>query len=148
MNKMVRVSLSVLLLVISLAANVYSRLAPPRPPKGSELGVVLNRDGNGEPRVTSVNPRGPAANALQVGDEVIAINNVKISDDHRFLFIDVPPGTTQTLTLRRAGVLQCHHPGCSSSARLSIGEQKLRSTTDCRYSISIGSMDNLSPSLG
>jgi serine phosphatase RsbU (regulator of sigma subunit) len=79
-----------------------------RPKKGSSDGWSGTWDGKGEPRVNSVDPNGPAANGLQVGDEFIAINGVKIRDDPRILgYSDrVPPGTRYTLTIRRAGELR------------------------------------------
>jgi serine phosphatase RsbU (regulator of sigma subunit) len=109
MTKILRVILGFLLLIfltISLAVKIYSLLAPPAPKRGSDPGMELNWSGAGEPRVTSVNPRGPAAGVLQIGDEVIAVDGIKIRDDPRILFIDVPSGTRQTLTIRREGELR------------------------------------------
>jgi serine phosphatase RsbU (regulator of sigma subunit) len=78
------------------------------PKKGSSDGWSGTWDGKGEPRVTSVDPNGASANSLQVGDEFIAINSVKIKDDPRLLEYsnNVPPGTRYTLTIRRAGELR------------------------------------------
>src|SRR5262245_49297240 len=104
--KIARVLIGILLLIfltLCLAAKIYSQLIPPGPPKGSDSGYGLFWDGTGEPRVTRVNPRGPAADVLQVGDEVIAIDGLKIRDDPRILLIKLPPGTIQTLTRRRGG---------------------------------------------
>src|SRR5262249_18509116 len=77
------------------------------PKKGSSDGWSGTWDYKSEPRVTSVEPNGPAA-GLQVGDEFIAINGVIIKDDPRILgYSDrVPPGTRYTLTIRRAGGLR------------------------------------------
>ncbi|MCI0659663.1 MAG: PDZ domain-containing protein [Acidobacteria bacterium] len=125
--KIVRLLTGILLLIfltICLGAKIYSQLVPPGTPKGSYSGFELFWDGTGEPRVTRVNPRGPAADVLQVGDEVIAIDGVKISDDPRILFINVSPGTIQTLTRRRGGdsrdvVIQTipHDPATKSKNR-------------------------------
>src|SRR5262245_3131300 len=78
------------------------------PKKGSSDGWSGTGDGRGEPRVASVDPDGAAANSLQVGDEFIAINGVKIKDDPGLLSISdrVPPGTRYTLTIRRGGELR------------------------------------------
>jgi serine phosphatase RsbU (regulator of sigma subunit) len=78
------------------------------PKKGSSDGWSGFWDGKGEPRVVSVDPNGAAANRLQVGDEYIAINGVKIKDDPRMLdyIKGVPPGTRYTLTIRRASELR------------------------------------------
>src|SRR5215813_12686848 len=78
------------------------------PKKGSSDGWSVTWDGRGEPRVASVDPDGAAANSLQVGDEFIAINGVKIKDDPGLVGISnrVPPGTRYTLTIRRGGELR------------------------------------------
>jgi serine phosphatase RsbU (regulator of sigma subunit) len=78
------------------------------PKKGSSDGWSGTWDGKGEPRVVSVDADGAAANRLQVGDEFIAINGVKIKDDPRMLEYvkGVPPGTRYTMTIRRAGELR------------------------------------------
>ncbi len=96
----------VLLLLMSanLGANIYSMFLPQ---KGSYDGWSGTWDGRGEPRVTSVDPDGPAA-ALRVGDEVVAINGVTIGEDPRILDYNrgAPPGTRFTMTIRRAGELR------------------------------------------
>ncbi len=110
MSKRVRVLLGGILLTLmsaNFAATIYSMLTPPRPPEGSDDGMEMVWDGRGEPRVTRVDPDGPATE-FRVGDEVIAINGVKIRDNPRIL-IDAgpePPGTRNTLTIRRAGELR------------------------------------------
>src|SRR5262245_11534879 len=75
------------------------------PRKGSSDGWFGTWDGNGEPRVAGVNPNSVAEKVLQAGDELIAINGVKIKDDPRVMGYSgrVPPGTRYTLTIRRAG---------------------------------------------
>src|SRR5262245_15982418 len=93
------------LLTAYIGVYIYS-ITLPR--KGSSDGWSGTWDGKGEPRVTSVDPNGASANSLQVGDEFIAINGVKIKDDPRLLEYsnNVPPGTRYTLTIRRAGELR------------------------------------------
>src|SRR5262249_8374448 len=78
------------------------------PKKGSSDGWSVTWDVKSDPRVVSVDPNGPAANSLRVGDEFIVMNGVKIKDDPRILeyIKDVPPGTRYTLTIQRAGELR------------------------------------------
>jgi serine phosphatase RsbU (regulator of sigma subunit) len=76
------------------------------PKKGSYAGFSVDWDGKGEPRITGVNP-GVLAADFQVGDELIAIDGVKIRDDPRVLIeYYPPPGTRITFTIRRAGALR------------------------------------------
>src|SRR5262249_51297647 len=108
MTKRARILLGGLVLTLLTAyigIYVYSITLPK---KGSSDGWSGTWDGKGEPRVTSVDPNGATANSLQVGDEFIAINGVKIKDDPRLLEYsnNVPPGTRYTLTIRRAGELR------------------------------------------
>src|SRR5215475_4835971 len=93
------------LLTAYIGVYIYSITLPK---KGSSDGWSGTWDGKGEPRVASVDPNGAAANSLQVGDEFIAINGVKIKDDPGLLGISlrVPPGTRYTLTIRRGGELR------------------------------------------
>jgi sigma-B regulation protein RsbU (phosphoserine phosphatase) len=107
MSKRVRILLGCILLTLMSAyygVYVYSITLPK---KGSSDGWSGFWDGKGEPRITSVESNGPATE-LQVGDEFIAINGVKIRDDPRILnyYNNVPPGTRYTLTIRRAGELR------------------------------------------
>jgi serine phosphatase RsbU (regulator of sigma subunit) len=108
MSKRVRILLGGIvlgLLTAYIGVYVYS-ITLPR--KGSSDGWSGSWDGKGEPYVTSVDRDGPAATILQVGDEFIAINGVKIRDDPRNLAFSesAPPGTRYTLTIRRAGQLR------------------------------------------
>jgi serine phosphatase RsbU (regulator of sigma subunit) len=108
MTKRARILLGGIVLALLTAyvgVYIYSITLPK---KGSSDGWSGTWDGNGEPRVASVDPNGAAANSLQVGDEFIAINGVKIKDDPGLLSISdrVPPGTRYTLTIRRAGELR------------------------------------------
>jgi serine phosphatase RsbU (regulator of sigma subunit) len=77
------------------------------PKKGSDDGLSATWDGKGDPRVVSVDPDG-GATILQVGDELIACNGIKIREDPRVLGYNdnAPPGTRVTLTIRRAGELR------------------------------------------
>lgn len=106
MTKRARILLSGILLAL-MSANfglyVYSISLPK---KGSYAGFSANWDGKGEPRITDVNPDVLAAD-FQVGDELIAVDGVKIRDDPRVLIdYNPPPGTPITFTIRRAGVLR------------------------------------------
>ena len=107
MSKRMRILLGGLLLTLMSAycgVYIYS-ITLPR--KGSNDGWSAFWDGKGEPRVTGVDPKGMAT-GLQVGDEMIAINGVKIKDDPSILGYggERPPGTRYTLTVRRAGELR------------------------------------------
>lgn len=107
MSKSVRILLGALLLALMTAyfgVYVYS-ITLPR--KGSYGGWNAFWDGKGEPTVTNVDPKG-LATGLQVGDEMIAINGVKVKDDPRILnyAVDAPPGTHYTMTIRRGGELR------------------------------------------
>jgi len=109
MSKRVRILLGGILLALMSAnfgANVYSTFLPP---KGSDDGLRGDMNSKGEFHITVVTPNGPAT-ALQVGDEVIAINGVKIKEDPKILnTVDtsrLPPGTGFTMTIRRAGELR------------------------------------------
>jgi phosphoserine phosphatase RsbU/P len=105
MSKRVRILVGSILLALmtaNLGAIIYSMFTPP---KGSEDGFSATWDLKGEPRITSVDPNGPAKE-LQVGDEWIAIDGVKIREDPGVLGRDDPPGTRVTLTIRRAGELR------------------------------------------
>jgi phosphoserine phosphatase RsbU/P len=59
---------------------------------------------NYECYLNSVEPHGPSKE-LQLGDLVLAINGVSLKDDPRILNLSrrVPPGTSYTITVRRAG---------------------------------------------
>jgi S1-C subfamily serine protease len=107
MSKRNRILLGGLLLALMSAyfgVYIYSITLPK---KGSYDGWTGNWDGRGEPRVIDIDPKGPAT-GLQVGDEVIAINGVKVKDDPRILGYaeSAPPGTRSTLTIRRGGELR------------------------------------------
>jgi serine phosphatase RsbU (regulator of sigma subunit) len=107
MSKRVRIILGGLLLTlmtVNFGAHIYSMFLPP---PGSSDGWSGTWSGQGDPKITGVNADGPAT-ALQVGDEIIAINGIKIKDDPRLLGYGytVPPGTRFTMTIRRAGELR------------------------------------------
>jgi serine phosphatase RsbU (regulator of sigma subunit) len=106
MTKRARILLGGLLLALMSAyfcAYVYSISLPK---KGSYAGFTATWDGKGEPRIASVAPTALVAD-FQVGDELIAVDGVRIKDDPRVLVDnDQPPGTRVTLTIRRAGQLR------------------------------------------
>ncbi|MEP7342301.1 MAG: SpoIIE family protein phosphatase [Acidobacteriota bacterium] len=107
MSKRVRILLGgTLLTLMSLyfAIYVYSITLPK---KGSSDGFSASWDGISDPRITSIDPDGPATGLLQVGDDMIAIDGVKIRDNPGLLINNYrPPGTRFTLTIRRAGELR------------------------------------------
>lgn len=106
MSKRVRILLGgILLALMSTYFGVYI-YSITLPKKGSYPGFSAAWDGRGEPHVTSVDPNGLATD-LQVGDELIAINGVKIRDDPRVLINrETPPGTRDGITIRRSGELR------------------------------------------
>ncbi len=106
MSKRVRILLGGILLAL-MSANfglyVYSISLPK---KGSYAGFSATWDWKSDPRITDVN-RDVFAADFQIGDELIAIDGVKIRDDPRVLIDnDQPPGTQVTFTIRRAGALR------------------------------------------
>ncbi|HMY76071.1 MAG TPA: PDZ domain-containing protein, partial [Blastocatellia bacterium] len=109
MSKRVWIALGatvLLLMTTYFGLYVYSVFLPKT---GSSSGFSATWYGTGEPRITGVDPQSPAAGLVQVGDEMIAIDGVKIRDDPSVLLDDYrprPPGIRFTLTLRRAGQLQ------------------------------------------
>jgi serine phosphatase RsbU (regulator of sigma subunit) len=107
MSKRVRILLGGIVLALMSAYIGLYTYSITLPKKGSYDGWSGFWDGKGEPRVTGVDPSGFAKD-LQVGDEFIAINGIKIKDDPRILGYSrgVPPGTRYTLTIRRGGELR------------------------------------------
>lgn len=106
MSKRVRVILSGLLLMlmsVNLGASIYAIFLPRA---GSYGGWNGKWDGTGEPLVTKVETA-ELQPQLQVGDEIIAINGVKIRENPSILGLEdaTPPGTRYTMTIRRAGQL-------------------------------------------
>lgn len=106
MSKRVRIILGGLLLAlmsVNLGASIYAIFLP-KP--GSYGGWGGTWDGKGEPLVTKVETT-ELQSQLQVGDEVIAINGIKIKEDPTILGLEAafPPGTRYTMTIRRAGQL-------------------------------------------
>ena len=106
MSKPVRILLGGIVMALMSAyfgLYVYSVTLPK---KGSYAGFTADWDGKGEPRIVSVDPTAIVAD-FQVGDELIAVDGVKIRDDPRVLIDnDQPPGTRVTFTIRRAGQLR------------------------------------------
>ena len=106
MSKRVRIIFGGILLALMSAyfgLHVYSVTLPM---KGSSAGIHTRWDGKSDPRIDGVDPTGVAA-GFQVGDELVAIDGVKIKDDPRVLIAnDQPPGTLSTITIRRRGQLR------------------------------------------
>src|SRR5262249_51666577 len=105
MTKRMRILSGGVLLVImtvNLGATITSIL---RPPHESDTGFKASWDGKGEPRITAVDPHRPAP-GLQVGDEWIAIDGIRIRDNPTILTREVPPGTRVTITIRHQGELR------------------------------------------
>lgn len=107
MSKRTRILLGGILLTLMsvyFALYVYS-ITLPR--KGSSDGFSATWDGRGDPRITNVDDNSPSSGLVQPGDEIIAINGIKIMDDPGVLLnSDNPPGTRLTLTVRRTGELR------------------------------------------
>ena len=107
MSKRTRILLGgILLALMSLyfAIYVYS-ITLPR--KGSSDGFSASWDGRDDPRINSVDANSPSSGLLQPGDEIIAINGIKIMDDPGVLLnSEHPPGTRLTMTVRRSGELR------------------------------------------
>src|SRR5215475_13466096 len=101
MSKGMRILLGGLLLAL-MSANfglyVYSVILPKN---GSFAGFDASWDGKGDPRIDRVDPTASVAD-FQVGDELIAVDGVKIKDDPSVLIDnEQPPGTRVTMTIRR-----------------------------------------------
>jgi serine phosphatase RsbU (regulator of sigma subunit) len=106
MSKRMRILLGgalLALMTVNLGATVYSVFLPK---KGSWGGWSGSWEGKGDPLVTGIDADGRATD-LQVGDEIIAINGIKVREDPSILNHEssVPPGTHYTMTIRRAGRL-------------------------------------------
>src|SRR5215510_2514711 len=106
MSKRARILLGGILLALTSAYFVVYVYSVFLPKKGSSAGFDASWDGKGEPRIDRVDPTASVAD-FQVGDELVAVDGVKIKDDPRVLIDnDQPPGTRLTLTIRRAGQLR------------------------------------------
>ncbi len=107
MSKRTRVLLGGILLTLMsvyLAIYVYSTFLPRQ---GSSDGFSATWDGRGDPQITNVDVNSPSSGLLQSGDELVAINGIKIRDEPGVLLnSNYPPGTRLTLTVRRAGELR------------------------------------------
>ncbi len=107
MSKRPRILLGGILLTLMSAyfgVYIYSLSLPNR---GSDDGWRGTWAGRGDPIITDLAPNGWMA-GLRVGDEIIAINGIKIKDDPRVLGYNssAPPGTQYTMTVRRMGALR------------------------------------------
>ncbi|HKQ75731.1 MAG TPA: hypothetical protein VJ810_18685, partial [Blastocatellia bacterium] len=106
MSKRVRILFGGILLTLMSAyfgVYVYSVFLPK---KGSYAGFEASWNRNNDPRIDRVDPTVWLAD-FQVGDELVAVDGVKIKDDPSVLINnDQPPGTRVTLTIRRAGQLR------------------------------------------
>jgi len=107
MSKRMRILLGGILLTLMsvyFAIYVYS-ITLPR--KGSSDGFSATWDTVGDPRITNVDANSPSSGLLQPGDEIVAINGIKVMENPGVLLnSDNPPGTRLTLTVRRAGELR------------------------------------------
>lgn len=107
MSKRMRVPIGGIVLVLMLAlfgSHLYSMLVPPKGSNGGWSGQWL---GEGEPTITDVDPASGATD-LRSGDELIAINGIRVRQQPKMLDYgdDVPAGTRYTMTIRRAGELR------------------------------------------
>src|SRR5262245_8861936 len=106
MTKRARILFGGILLALMSTYLVLYVYSISLPKKGSYGGFNASWDGKGEPRINRVDPTVLVAD-FQVGDELIAIDGVKIRDYPRVLIDkDPPPGTRMTYTIRRAGQLR------------------------------------------
>ena len=106
MSKRVRILLGGILLALMSAYFVLYVCSISLPKKGSYAGFHAIWEAKGEPHIDGVDPTALVAD-FQVGDELIAVDGVKIRDDPRVLIDnDPPPGTRITFTIRRAGQLR------------------------------------------
>jgi serine phosphatase RsbU (regulator of sigma subunit) len=106
MSKRVRILLGGILLALMSAYFVLYLCSISLPKKGSYAGFHAIWEAKGEPHIDGVDPTAFVAD-FQVGDELIAVDGVKIRDDPRVLIDnDPPPGTRITFTIRRAGQLR------------------------------------------
>src|SRR5262245_66397433 len=106
MSKRMRILLGGILLALMSAYFVLYVYSISLPKKGSYAGFHALWEPKGEPHIDRVDPTALVAD-FQVGDELIAVDGVKIRDDPRVLIDnDQPPGTRMTFTIRRAGQLR------------------------------------------
>src|SRR5262245_61286359 len=99
MNKRIRFILIIAFFGVMLTycwTGVYLALVRPGSSDGYQIGEEF--------RVISVDPQGPAKE-LKAGDQVIAINGVRLRDNLRLMGFSnrVPPGTHYTIIVQRAG---------------------------------------------
>src|SRR5215510_16384049 len=100
MTKRARILLGGMVLALMSSHVIAYIYSVSLPKKGSYAGWETNR--GKKLVVIRVDPDGPATD-LRVGDEVIAINGVKIKE--ALQGAGAPPGTRETMTIRRAGEL-------------------------------------------
>src|SRR5215510_6798803 len=106
MTKRVRILLGGILLTLISAYFILYVYSISLPKKGSYSGFHATWDGKSEPLIDGVDPTALVAD-FQVGDELIAIDGVKIRDNPLVLIDnDQPPGTRVRFTIRRAGQLR------------------------------------------
>src|SRR5262245_47619038 len=103
MTKRARILLGGMVLALMSSHVIAYTYSVSLPKKGSYSGWETNR--GKKLVVIRVDPDGPATD-LRVGDEVIAINGVKITEGSLSKGASAPPGTRETLTIRRAGELR------------------------------------------
>src|SRR5262245_8509843 len=106
MSKRARILLGGILPALMSALLVLYGYSVFLPKKGSYPGFHALWEPKGKPHIDRVDPTALVAD-FQVGDELIAVDGVKIQDDPRVLIDnDLPPGTRVTFTIRRAGQLR------------------------------------------
>ena len=105
-----------------LAINVYSTWLRVGQLRGTYDGWTASPTADGHGRITRIDPQGPAAGVLQVGDEILALNGHTLRDDPQLFnyYQRVSPGTRYTLLIRRAG------EGEARSVELTMGRYSLR----------------------
>src|SRR5215475_1134905 len=103
MTKSARILLGGMVLALMSSHVIAYIYSVSLPKKGSYAGWTANP--GKKLVVIRVDPDGPATD-LRVGDEVIAINGEKIKEDTLSKGASAPPGTRETMTIRRAGEMR------------------------------------------
>ncbi|HEX6184547.1 MAG TPA: protein kinase [Pyrinomonadaceae bacterium] len=96
-------------LVVAYTVADFEMLVPQRYTFEGRGWGTSQAERGGSVRVVVVNPAGPAAGSLRVGDEVLALDGASVGHSDMELeraFARIVPGTPYTLTVRREGQLR------------------------------------------
>jgi sigma-B regulation protein RsbU (phosphoserine phosphatase) len=105
MNRQARIILTgglLVMMTLNLCGMISSQLLPLA---GSSTGIRVDWSRDRRLLVIGIDPEGPTAGRLKPGDELIAIDGVKIGEDLSSLRKHKPPGTLERMTIRREGEL-------------------------------------------